>query len=78
MLAALALVTAQSTPTPLPSTFSLTGTTTKCTGRGGEARNELRWDVFNVFNTVNYALPQNVSRPCFLDRPSSANMRTPG
>jgi hypothetical protein len=21
---------------------------------------ELRWDVFNVFNTVNYALPNNV------------------
>ena len=21
---------------------------------------ELRWDVFNVFNTVNYALPENV------------------
>ena len=27
----------------------------------GGARNvELRWDVFNVFNTVNYALPNNV------------------
>ena len=27
----------------------------------GGARNvELRWDVFNVFNTVNYALPDNV------------------
>ena len=27
----------------------------------GRARNiELRWDVFNVFNTVNYALPNNV------------------
>jgi hypothetical protein len=27
----------------------------------GAARNlELRWDVFNVFNTVNYALPNNV------------------
>ena len=27
----------------------------------GGARNvELRWDVFNVFNTVNYALPENV------------------
>lgn len=21
---------------------------------------ELRWDVFNVFDTVNYALPENV------------------
>ena len=29
--------------------------------RLGGARNfELRWDVFNVFNTVNYALPNNV------------------
>ena len=27
----------------------------------GSARNfEVRWDVFNVFNTVNYALPNNV------------------
>jgi hypothetical protein len=27
----------------------------------GTARSiELRWDVFNVFNTVNYALPNNV------------------
>jgi hypothetical protein len=28
---------------------------------GGNARNiEIRWDVFNLFNTVNYALPNNV------------------
>jgi hypothetical protein len=28
---------------------------------GGERRNvELRWDIFNLFNTVNYALPNNV------------------
>jgi hypothetical protein len=27
----------------------------------GESRNfEVRWDIFNVFNTVNYALPNNV------------------
>jgi hypothetical protein len=27
----------------------------------GDSRNiELRWDIFNVFNTVNYALPNNV------------------
>ena len=27
----------------------------------GGARNvEVRWDIFNVFNTVNYALPNNV------------------
>lgn len=27
----------------------------------GVARSvEVRWDVFNVFNTVNYALPNNV------------------
>ena len=26
----------------------------------GERNVELRWDVFNVFNTVNYALPNNV------------------
>jgi hypothetical protein len=27
---------------------------------GGTRNVELRWDVFNVFNTVNYALPNNV------------------
>jgi hypothetical protein len=27
---------------------------------GGRSDVELRWDVFNVFNTVNYALPENV------------------
>jgi Carboxypeptidase regulatory-like domain len=27
---------------------------------GGERNFEIRWDVFNVFNTVNYALPNNV------------------
>ncbi len=27
---------------------------------GGVRHIELRWDVFNVFNTVNYALPNNV------------------
>ncbi len=27
---------------------------------GGSRNFELRWDVFNVFNTVNYALPNNV------------------
>jgi hypothetical protein len=28
---------------------------------GGASRNfEVRWDIFNVFNTVNYALPNNV------------------
>jgi hypothetical protein len=27
---------------------------------GGNRHVELRWDVFNVFNTVNYALPNNV------------------
>ena len=27
---------------------------------GGKSDVELRWDVFNVFNTVNYALPENV------------------
>jgi len=27
---------------------------------GGERHVEVRWDVFNVFNTVNYALPNNV------------------
>jgi hypothetical protein len=27
---------------------------------GGTRQLELRWDVFNVFNTVNYALPENV------------------
>jgi hypothetical protein len=27
---------------------------------GGRADVELRWDVFNVFDTVNYALPENV------------------
>jgi hypothetical protein len=27
---------------------------------GGTRDFELRWDVFNVFNTVNYALPENV------------------
>ena len=27
---------------------------------GGASNVELRWDVFNVFNTVNYALPENV------------------
>jgi hypothetical protein len=27
---------------------------------GGERQVELRWDIFNVFNTVNYALPNNV------------------
>ena len=27
----------------------------------GASRNfEVRWDVFNLFNTVNYALPNNV------------------
>ena len=27
---------------------------------GGQRNIEIRWDVFNVFNTVNYALPNNV------------------
>ncbi len=27
---------------------------------GGKTDIEVRWDVFNVFNTVNYALPENV------------------
>ena len=27
---------------------------------GGERNFEIRWDVFNVFNTVNYALPNNL------------------
>jgi hypothetical protein len=27
---------------------------------GGRRQLELRWDVFNVFNTVNFALPENV------------------
>ena len=27
---------------------------------GGTTDVELRWDIFNVFNTVNYALPENV------------------
>ena len=27
---------------------------------GGIRNIELRWDIFNVFNTVNYALPNNV------------------
>ncbi len=27
---------------------------------GGSRDFELRWDVFNVLNTVNYALPENV------------------
>jgi hypothetical protein len=29
-------------------------------GLGAERNVEIRWDVFNVFNTVNYALPNNV------------------
>jgi hypothetical protein len=32
----------------------------KSFGFGGARNFELRWDVFNVLNTVNYALPQNV------------------
>ena len=31
-----------------------------CSWLVGRGRDELRWDVFNVFNTVNYALPNNV------------------
>lgn len=32
----------------------------KAFGLGGNRNVELRWDVFNVFDTVNYALPENV------------------
>jgi hypothetical protein len=32
----------------------------KSFGIGGERDVEIRWDIFNVFNTVNYALPNNV------------------
>ncbi len=56
---------------------SATSDATRCAGSGSVASTsawrahsssaaasdvELRWDVFNVFNTVNFALPENVHR----------------
>jgi hypothetical protein len=32
----------------------------KSFGLGADRKAEIRWDVFNVFNTVNYGLPNNV------------------
>jgi hypothetical protein len=32
----------------------------KALALGGNRNVEVRWDVFNVFNTVNYGLPENV------------------
>jgi hypothetical protein len=32
----------------------------KSFGLGADRKAEIRWDIFNVFNTVNYALPNNV------------------
>ncbi len=46
----LARVLAAPVDLSLAKTFSL----------GGARHFEVRWDVFNVFNTVNYALPNNV------------------
>ena len=39
---------------------------------GGTTDVEMRWDIFNLFNTVNYALPENV-----IGEPGPTSARSP-